>query len=242
MIVLEIIGYILLALLILVLGLIALFFLVSAIPLTLDIKTKDTLTVKTKIWFVPITLTPKKEKPIKLSDFKIKRFRKKRLKEERKYLKKKILSEARAKRKTESGEINKTEKQKKSFKDSATDVVDLVNNVILKAVTKFGRGVTVKLYHFRVTVSGGEPDKTAITYGCVCQSVAYLNELLKHHAKVKYPGKTENRIYVGVDYLSGKTDVDAHIALKIRAWHIFTTGITALLSYLTMPKREQKTS
>lgn len=242
MIVLQIIGYILLALLILILGVIALFFLVSAIPLTLDIRTKETLRVKVRVWFVPITLTPKKEKPIKLSDFTIKRFRKKRLKEERKYLKKKLLSEAKAKRKAESGEVQKAEKQKKSFKDRAGETIDLVNNVILKAVKKFGRGVTVKLYHFRVTVSGNEPDKTAITYGCVCQGVAYLNELLKNHARVKYPGRTKNRIYVGVDYLSGKTDIDAHIALKIRVWHIFMTGISALLSYLTMPKREKKTT
>lgn len=243
MIVLQILGSILLILLYIILGILALLFLLSLIPLTLDIKTKDGLKLKAKIAFVTINLVPKKEKPLKLSDFKIKHFRKKRLKEERKYLKKKLLSEAKAKRKAELEQSadTDTEKEQKSLKDNAAYALDLMNNVISKALKKFGKHLKIKLYHLRVTVSGSEPDKTALTYGYVCQSVSYLTKLLDSHMNVKYPGKTEKRIYVGVDFVSGKTYIDAHVSLKIRVWQLLSVGVTALIGYLTMPKREKKT-
>lgn len=221
-----------------ILGIIACLLFVCHIPITVDIKTKEELTVKLKILFIPITLTPKKKKPIKLSDWKIKKYRKRRLKEYEKYLKKKLLSEAKEKKKAElKGKTTKIDDQnKKSVKDKLEEVTSLINNVVLKALKKFGHKLRINIYHIRVTVGGKEPDKTAITYGYVCQGVSYINEFLKNHANVRYPGKTERRLYVGIDYLKGKTDIDLHISLRIKVHHILSTAVTALTGYLTMPK------
>jgi hypothetical protein len=66
--------------------------------------------------------------------------------------------------------------------------------------------------------------------------MSYINEFLKQHLNVRYPGNTYRRLYVGVDYLNTKTDIDLHISLRIKVHHIISTGITALVGYLTMPK------
>ena len=90
------------------LGIVALLALVMFTPVTVDVKLKDELIVYLKVWFVKVKLTPKKEKPIKLSDFKIARFRRNRLKEQKKF----FLSQ----KKKKSGHITEGKKQEKPKK------------------------------------------------------------------------------------------------------------------------------
>lgn len=220
-------------------GLFALVILVLMTPIRVDIKLKDELSVVLKIWFVKIKLTPKKEKPIKLSDFRIARFRKRRLKEQKKY----ILS----KKKKKSGHITdkqaveKKEKPQYGMKENARYALDLMRLALLKAIKKFGKHLRISLYHLRVYVGGDEPDKTAMTYGYVCQGVSYLTEIFDKHLNMKYPGRVKNRIYVGADFLSQKTRIEAHVALRIRVWQIASVGLTGLMGYLKVPKRKTKT-
>lgn len=218
-------------------GIAALTALILLTPVTVDIKLKDELCVALKIWFVKIKLTPKKEKPIKLSDFKIARFRKRRLSEQKKYL----LSRPKKK----SGHITDSEAEEKekpqySFKENVRYALDLVRLAVLTAIKKFGKHLRISLYHLRVTVGGNEPDKTAIAYGCICQGVSYLTEIFDRHLNMKYPGRTENRIFVGADFVSTKTKIDLHVAFRIKVWHVASVGLTGLLGYLKVPKRKPK--
>ncbi len=216
-------------------GIAALIILILLTPATVDIKLKDELSVFLKIWFVNIKLTPKKEKPIKLSDFKIARFRKRRLKEQRKYL----LSRPKKK----SGHItDKEEKEKPQYalKENARYGLDILRLAVLKAIKKFGKHLRISLYHLRITVGGEEPDKTAITYGCICQGVSYLTKIFDNHLNMKYPGRTENRIFVGADFTSPKTKIDLHIAFRIKVWHIASVGLSGLFGFLKVPKRIAK--
>ena len=218
-------------------ALLALIALVLLTPITVDVKLKDELTAYLKIWFVKIKLTPKTEKPIKLSDFKIARFRKNRLKEQKEYLlsKKKL-----NKKKIESESKKKKEKPEYSLKENVRYGIDLMRLAVLRAIKKFGRHLKISLYHLRITVGGNEPDKTAIAYGYICQSVSYLTHIFDKHLNMKYPGKTENRIYVGADFTSPKTEIDLHIAFKIRAWQLVSVGLNGLFGYFDVPKRVPK--
>ncbi len=209
--------------------------LLMLIPVTLDIKLEDEATVTLKVWFVKLKLAPKKEKPIKLSDFRIARFRKRRLEEQKKYLIKKRKKASSDKDKESSSE--KKEKPKKSLKDNVSYYLDLVRLVVLRAIKKFGKHLRISLYYLRIKVGGTEPDKTALTYGYICQSVSYLTTVFDRHLNMKYPGKTENRIYVGADFSSPKTEIRLHIALRIRLWHLPSVGISALMGYFKMPKK-----
>ncbi len=217
------------------LGIAALLTLVMFTPATVDIKLKDELIVYLKVWFVKIKLTPKKEKPIKLSDFKIARFRRRRLKEQKKYL----LSRPKKK----SGHItDKQEKEKPQYalKENVRYGLDILRLAVLRAIKKFGKHFRISLYHLRITVGGEEPDKTAITYGCICQGVSYLTAIFDRHLNMKYPGKTENRIFVGADFTSPKTKIDLHIAFRIKVWHLASVGLSGLFGFLKVPKRVAK--
>lgn len=216
-------------------GIALLIFLIMLTPITLDIKAEDELHLTLKILFLKFRLAPKKEKPIKLSDYKIRAFRKKRLKEQKKYFLKRPRKKSHA-----LTDEKKEEKQKKSLKENISYVLDLLKYVILKAIKKFGKYLEIKLYHLRIRVGGEEPDKTALTYGYICQSVSYITKLLDRHMNVRYPGRTENRIYVGADFSSQKTEVRLHIAFRIKVWHIAATGISALFGYLEMKSHEPK--
>lgn len=221
------------------LGIAALIALILLTPVTVDIKLKDELSVFLKIWFVKIRLTPKKEKPIKLSDFKIARFRKRRLKEQKKYL----LS----RKEKKSGHITDSEKEEKekpqyALKENVRYALDLMRLAVLKAIKKFGKHFRISLYHLRVTVGGQEPDKTAIAYGYVCQGVSYLTNIFDRHLNMKYPGRTENRIFVGADFTAEKTKIDLHIAFRIKVWHVASVGLTGLFGFLKVPKRVPKTT
>lgn len=215
-------------------GLILLIIAVMLIPITLDIKAEDELRLTLKILFLRFRLAPKKEKPIKLSDYKIYAFRKKRLKEQKKYFLKR-------KRPSKSGaDTGKKEKPKKSLNENAQFILDLLKHVILGAMKKFGSHFRMNFYYLRIKVGGDEPDKTALTYGYICQSVSYITKLINRHMNVRYPGRTENRIYVGADFSSPKTEIRLHIAFRIKVWQITSVLMTALLGYLRMPKREPK--
>ncbi len=219
------------------LGIVALIALIFLTPVTVDIKLKDELIVYLKIWFVKIKLTPKKEKPLKLSDFKIARFRKRRLKEQKKYL----LSRPKKK----SGHITDSEAEEKekpqyALKENVRYGLDILRLAVLRAIKKFGKHFRISLYHLRITVGGQEPDKTAIAYGYICQGVSYLTAIFDRHLNMKYPGKTENRIFVGADFTSPKTKVDLHVSFRIKVWHVASVGLTGLFGFLKVPKRVAK--
>ncbi len=216
-------------------GLTALAALILMTPIRVDIKLKDELNVVLRIWFIRIKLAPKKERPIKLSDFRIARFRKRRLKEQKRY----ILS----KKKKKSGHITDKEKKEKpqyGMKENARYSLDLIRLAVLKAIKKFGKHLRISLYHLRVYVGGEEPDKTALTYGYVCQGVSYLTEIFDKHLNMKYPGRVKNRVYVGADFVSPKTRIEAHVALKLRVWQIASVAMNGLMGYYKVPKRKTK--
>jgi len=236
-----------LVMLILVLSLVALLTLILLLRPIVDVRIGEETRVSVRVLFVKILLTPKKEKPLKLSDFRIARFRKRRRKLQRRYLLKKYRKElekerkAAAKAKAEEEKKQATEeKPKRTLKENAAYVLDLLKLVILRAIKKFGRYLRIDLYYLYVTVGGKAPDKTAVTYGKLAQSVSYLTEIFDRHMNVHYPGKVEPRVYVGVDFLAEKTRLEAHLAFRISVWQVVAVALSALFSYLKMPKHEPK--
>ena len=215
-------------------GLLLLILILLFVPIALDIKTKDGISVILKIAFVKIRLAPKKEKPVRLKDYRIRSFRRRRLKEQKEYLLKNKRAKPHKQKKASGGQ-----EEKVPLKEKATGALDLVKNVILRAVKKFGKHLRIDVYRLRVFVGGSEPDKTALTYGVICQSVSYITKLLDSHLNVRYPGRVEHRIYVGADFINSETVCDIHIAFSIKVWQILSCAVSALIGYITMPKRKR---
>lgn len=187
------------------------------------------LSVFLKLLFIKIRLAPKKKKTPKLSDFKIKKFRKRRLKEERKLRAKQKKKDKKAEEKNEKGD---KEEEHQGLKVRVDSGIDLVRYVIAKAVAKFGKHLRIEIRRIAVTVSGDDPAKVAVTYGYVCQAVAYIMELADNNVNTKYPKGKQGSVSVGVDYISGKSSAEIDITLGMRVWQVFSVLITALKGYV----------
>ena len=66
----------------------------------------------------------------------------------------------------------------------------------------------------------GDAASTAILYGVVIQSVAYIIEILNSTTNLK--GLKRADIAVNADYLSESTSVDMKFVFSLRVWHIFS--------------------
>lgn len=221
-----------------VLALLCLFFLIAVTPLTVEIIADPDFSLNVCISFIKLKLVPKKEKPVKLSDFRIDRFRKKRLKEEKKKLKKHKKADRKP---AEKPEEPKEEKPKEPLTKKVTSVLDLVRNVVLDTVGKFGKYLKVKISFIDVNIGCEDPYDTAMIYGAVCQSVAVISELLSglKNVKIKETDGIRN-VAVRSDFINRKTSFRVHIAFSIRVWQIVSVGATGLIRYVKYKARSTK--
>ena len=89
----------------------------------------------------------------------------------------------------------------------------------------------IKIKKLNISVATGDAAKTAIMYGIVSQSVAYLLQFFDTVAKVKRARNCElNTIS---DFLSTKTKFEIDIVLSWRLWHILCIAITTIYHSLT---------
>ncbi|MBQ4065710.1 MAG: hypothetical protein IJD10_06380 [Clostridia bacterium] len=219
------------------LGIAAFFTLLACLRLTLILKAEEELFLFVKVLFIKVRLHPRKDK-LRLRDYRIKAFRKRRKKEEKRYLKNKIATKkADREKEAKKKEAEASDAPKPSFRDNASYGIDVVKYVVLRALKTFGRHLRVDIRRLAVTVAEEDPAKTAVTFGYVCQGVAYLKEILERHLTLRYR-KREGVIAVHADYLSGQGRFEADISFHIRVWQVVAIAFSALKGYLSMPKRE----
>jgi len=225
------------------LGIAAFFTLLACLNLTLILKAEDELTLTLRVLCFRIRLHPKRKSRPRLKDYRIKTFRKRRLREEKRFRKRELAKAAAARKKEEKKKAVKAagqEPPKRSLKENVAFGIDLVKYVILRVITRFGKRLRIDVHHIDVVVASGDAAKTAVTFGYVCQGVAYLKELLDRHLQIRYPDKREGTISVRVDYLTEQPTFKVHIDFHIRVWQVVSLGMTALKGYLVMPKHEPK--
>ncbi|MBE6637557.1 MAG: hypothetical protein E7618_07140 [Ruminococcaceae bacterium] len=223
------------------LGIAAFFFFVAMLRITVILRLEDAFGMTVRLCGIPILVLPKREAPPSLRRFRIRRFRRWRRKEQKKYLKRRLSEQAAQKKKEQKKKETAAEdKPKRSLKENVAYGVDLVRYVIGRALSRFGRYLRIDVYRIEVAVGGGEPDKVAVAYGAVCQSVSYLQALLDQHLNVRYPNKEKTVLAVTADFLAEKTVVHLHLALSIRLWQVVAVALAALFGYLKMPKHEPK--
>ncbi len=223
------------------LGIAAFFTLLACLRVTLILEAEDEVAFYVKVLFLRFKLTPRKKDPPNPKRFRIRRFRRERLKEEKRYRKKKLAREAADRKKASAKEkAGAEEKPKRSLKENVAFGIDVVKYIVLRVLKTFGRHLRVDIHRIAITVACDEPDKTAVTYGYVCQGVAYVKAILEQHLRIRYPEKRADCITVGVDYLSGRSKFKVHIAFHIRVWQVVAVGFAALKGYLAMPKHAPK--
>ncbi len=118
-------------------------------------------------------------------------------------------------------------KEKKPILDSLGDIISIVS----KFITRFFGHVRVKLAHIVIRVGSDDPASTAVRYGAVIQSVAYLTELLKH--KTRFSPKRGAVIDISPDFTSDKTVAQIDIKLSVTLGGILHSFICAMIAHLT---------
>ena len=207
-----------------ILGIIALLLLfILSLKATVIIEADESVRVFLKVLFVKIKLVPSEKKPPDPSKFDPKRHRSRLEKEKKKQLEKQKKQEiAKEKKKKKKEEKKQKEKENPKKKMSASEIIDLISLVGKLAGTffsRFAKRLRLDFTKIHVTVGGEDASSVAISYGIICQSVAYLVEILDRITNVRPKKDKDIRVYA--DFLSDKMTMDIKISASLRVWHLF---------------------
>ena len=202
---------------------------VAAIILILSLKAKvilefnDTLYLSVKVLCFNIRIAPSKEKkPVNVKDYTFKKHQRRLAKNYEKYQKKQEKKEAKKAKKAEKKLQKKSQKAKSTAKQPKRSILDWVNiagAVIGALFGRFAKRLRVKVARLNIKVATGDAASTAILYGAVIQSVAYIIEILRKITNVD--GIKNSSISVEPDYLSEEMSFDLKFVFSLRVWHIF---------------------
>lgn len=218
-----------------VIGIIALIIAgIMAIRATVYIDYRDEVRLTVSVAGLKIKILPKKEPaPVNIDDYSPKKFKKmlakKKKKEEKLALKKKKKDEKKQAKKLAKKEAKKKAKEQekldrkagkpKKEKRSLVENISLVTHIVGIFFRRFAKHFRIKVARLNIIIATGDAATTAITYGVAVQGVEYILALLDKVTNVKY--KKDAEVYVGVDYLTDKTQVDVSLAFSLRVWHLF---------------------
>ena len=110
----------------------------------------------------------------------------------------------------------------------------------ISAICKVLLRHTKKRLHLRaarlhVRVATGDAATTAIAFGAVSQSVAYLLALLDSTTKLKL---SERNVSVEPDYLAERSSLDVKLVFTMRAWAFLATAFSLMLARMQATKRK----
>ena len=186
----------------------------------LTVRAGDTVTLDLKILFLRVRLYPKKKK-IKPRDHSPKRLER---------AKKKMAK--RAEKKAKKVRKHKKEHAAESspaVKLTLRDKIVLVRALCAVVIRRTHKHLHLRAARLHVRVATGDPATTAIAYGAISQSVAYLLAGLDQITHLK---ATEPDVSVQADFLGEKSHVEADITFSIRVWGAVATAIPVLFAYL----------
>ena len=101
---------------------------------------------------------------------------------------------------------------------------------------RFGHHLHIDLTRLRLTVATGDAAKTAILYGAVCQSLAYLLALLDRITHLRAPSPD---VDVTADFLGEKSSADVKIVLSLRLGGALSILVSVAVAFLKA-KMDQK--
>jgi len=205
-------------------AILCLLILISLIRFQITIEYNETLQMYVRVMHIlRIPITPRKEKQIKLSDYtpdKIaKREKKQREKEAKKAQKKLEKKELKEKKKLEKKQRRKENPAAEKSGRTLSENISLIIDVVKALFGSFFKHLRVDLSRIHISVAGEDAAQTAILYGVICQSVAYLLEIMKTIKTVHPPDLSD--VSVTPNWIGEKTAVDIKISFSLRVWHVF---------------------
>lgn len=217
-------------------GIFLLLFGIAMIRAEVIIKYADEFGLAVRVCGIKITIMPRKQKKVRPGDYtpaKIARRAEKARKKAEKDAKKK--KEKKAKKAASKAEKAELKKQGKLKKKPIGDIVSLILALVKTAVGRFARHLRVRVARLHINVATGDAANTAVLYGTIAQSVAYIAALLDSTKTLKDPARAD--VCIRADYLSEKTTADIEIGFSIRVWQVFDVLIRTAVTFI---KKETK--
>ena len=131
-------------------------------------------------------------------------------------------------RKISRKQNGKNEKRKQTFSDKL-EMLRQIIRIVRLLLRRFLTYLLTDIRCFEITVSGMDAAETAIVYGAVSQSAAYLFELLDNNTNVRWKNADKCGIYI--DFVGDHCEAAVDITLSLRVWQLLDLlwrGISSL--------------
>ncbi len=207
-----------------ILGIAAFLLFLLFMPIRVHVSYDGDIRLKLSVAFLSFLLFPRKKK------VSIRYYSKKNMEKRRKKALKKAQKEERKRKKTPPPPP--VPPKKKTIKDHLRMVKLIL--LILKKVQKRARGAfKLHISHFCAVLATGDAASTALLYGTVSQSCAYLLALSEGFIKTTY--RTKNIVIVP-DYCGNETKFLIRLHLTTDIFHLLMLAFSALFAYLSSQK------
>ncbi len=161
-----------------------------------------------KILFLRIPLYPKKKR-VRIRDFSYKNLKK------------------RKKKPREVAKHEATPKKKPSFFERFTTFTDIFTSLYERFLKYFRMDVR----RLRITVATGDAAETAVLYGVVSQSLAYLLAFLDRHTNFHPSYRADIGVYA--DFIGQKSTADCDLTFSLRVYQLIHLGLKFARVFLT---------
>ena len=131
-------------------------------------------------------------------------------------------------RKISRKQNGKNEKRKQTFSDKL-EMLRQIIRIVRLLLRRFLTYLRTDIRCFEIIVSGMDAAETAIVYGAVSQSAAYLFELLDNNTNVRWKNADKCGIYI--DFVGDHCEAAVDITLSLRVWQLLDLlwrGISSL--------------
>lgn len=207
-------------------GVLVFFLCLLTLRVRVSIVLGDEVSLSLKILCFKIRLFPRNKKvkwkhytPERAAKIAAQKARKQALKEAKRAAKK-------AKKKAEKHLLAEKGEKKKT---SLAEKIRLVRVLAAALIRKTNKHLRLKAARLHLRVATGDAASTAILYGAVCQSLAYLLALLDRVTKLK---AAEPDVSVTADYLSEKSSADVKLIFSLSLWGAFATVFSIAFAFI----------
>ena len=190
------------------------------IRIKITIEYNDTLCAYVRILHViRITLTPAKEKKLKLSVYSKKAIAKREKAAQEKAIRKEQKKQEKKKQKAAKKKRLKEHPEEAKQERTLAENISLITDIVKVLLSRFFKHLRIDLSRIHIAIVGSDAAQTAIMYGVVCQAVAYLLEILGRFRTVSTPDLSD--VSVTPDWIGEKTSIDIKLSFSLRIWHLF---------------------
>lgn len=117
-------------------------------------------------------------------------------------------------------------KEKKPLTDSLGEILEIVKDF----TSRFIGHVRVRCARIIITVGNEDPAKTAVRYGAVVQTVAYITEILKRNTDFSLSRNA--LVCVEPDFITQKSRADIDITLSVSIGGVIHSLLAAAKAYI----------